>query len=233
MSARGIRAPSLPLYSTRFSKYFRCSPFANGHPFMRKLVVVGAVSTLAVVAALTPVLRRGSAQQPAPAPDSLAVVRLTVADSGMLKGPRQPIFFRHDIHAGQYKIPCQYCHYSVGASSEPGIPSLQTCMGCHTAIGGTDSTHRAEIRKLRQFWSDSAAGKPQLEWLRVHSLARHVRFPHMRHIKGMGPNACQTCHGDVARMPQVFKVNNVNNMGFCVSCHLERKVNRDCTACHY
>ena len=202
---------------------------------MRKLVVVGVISSLAGFAALLPVLRRGSAQQPAPAAaDSLIAPRLSVADSGSLKGPRQPIFFRHDVHAGQYKMQCQYCHYSVDAASEPGIPSLQTCMGCHLVISGDDSTHKAEIRKLRRFWSDSAdASKPRLEWVRIHAVARHVRFPHMQHIKAMGPNACQTCHGDVARMPQVFKVNNVNNMGFCVSCHLARGVNRDCTACHY
>ena len=200
---------------------------------MRKLVVIGAISTLAVVAALAPGIR-SSAQQPARVADSVAAPHLSVADSGRLKGPRQPIFFRHDIHAGQYKMQCQYCHYSVGASTEPGIPSVQTCMGCHLVIGGSDSSHRAEIKKLRQFWADSAdATKPRLEWTRIHALARHVHFPHMRHIKVMGPNACQTCHGDVARMQQVFKVNNVNNMGFCVSCHLARKVNRDCTACHY
>jgi hypothetical protein len=64
-------------------------------------------------------------------------------------------------------------------------------------------------------------------------VARHVHFPHSQHIKALGPNACQTCHGDVARMPQVFKVNNVNNMGFCITCHLQRNVTRDCTACHY
>jgi hypothetical protein len=28
-------------------------------------------------------------------------------------------------------------------------------------------------------------------------------------------------------------VNNVNNMGWCISCHVERQVTRDCTACHY
>jgi hypothetical protein len=201
---------------------------------MRKLVVVGAMLSAAALVVLLPVLRSGSAQQPPALADSLAAPRLSVADSGSLRGPRQPIFFRHDIHAGQYKMQCQYCHYSVGVSSEPGIPTLQTCMGCHTVIGGTDSTHRAEIKKLRQFWSDSAdASKPKLEWVRIHSLARFAHFPHMRHVKAMGPNACQTCHGDVARMAQVFKVNNVNNMGFCISCHLTRKVNRDCTACHY
>ena len=204
---------------------------------MRKLVAVGVITTLVALAAIRPLLQRGNAQQrPAsPAiPDSLIANRLSVADSGSLKGPRQPIFFRHDIHAGQYKMQCQYCHYSVGASTEPGIPSLQTCMGCHVTISGSDSGNRAEIKKLRQFWTDSANTQaPRLEWTRIHALARHVHFPHMRHIKAMGPNACQTCHGDVARMPQVFKVNNVNNMGFCISCHLARGVNRDCTACHY
>jgi len=28
-------------------------------------------------------------------------------------------------------------------------------------------------------------------------------------------------------------VNNINNMGWCINCHLARGVNRDCTACHY
>lgn len=208
---------------------------------MRKLVVAGGITSLAVLAALLPACRGTKAQQAVPPsqpaqtrPDSLIAPRLTAADSGSLKGPRQPIFFRHDIHAGQYRIPCQYCHYSVAVSSEPGIPSIQTCMGCHQVISGTDSTDRAEIQKLRQFWRDSSnTSAPRLEWLRIHAIARHVRFPHMRHIKALGASGCQTCHGDVARMPQVFRVNTVTNMGFCVTCHLERKVNRDCTACHY
>ena len=72
-----------------------------------------------------------------------------------------------------------------------------------------------------------------IPWVRVYKVSDHVHFPHMRHIKAMGPNACQTCHGDVARMPQVFKVNNVDRMGFCITCHTERKVSRDCSVCHY
>lgn len=186
----------------------------------------------------------GRAQQPAPpkpapaakpaaatahAKPPAASWELAASDSGTLRGPRQPILFRHDIHAGQYKIQCQYCHYSVAVSSEPGIPSMQTCMGCHLAVGGTGDGNKAEIKKVRQAWAD----KKPVEWTRIHYLARHVHFPHAQHIKALGPAACATCHGDVARMPQVYKVNNVNNMGFCISCHLERKVTRDCTACHY
>lgn len=200
---------------------------------MRKVLVLGVGSALVAGAAfLIPTGPGGvTAQEPAAPRDSLTASALAVNDTAALHGPRQPLFFRHDIHAGQFKIQCQYCHYSVNVASEPGIPSMETCMGCHTVIGGTaaDTAGRAEIAKLRQAWSD----RQPVEWVRVHTLARHAHFPHMRHVKAMGPNACQTCHGDVARMPQVFKANNINNMGWCVSCHVERQVSRDCSVCHY
>ncbi len=197
---------------------------------MRKLAyVVGGVAAGGVAALLT---LRGAppyAQQKSTVADSIAAPILSASDSGSLKGPRQPIFFRHDSHAGQYKMQCQYCHYSAHVSPEPGIPTVQTCMGCHLVIGGSDSSHQTEIEKLRQAWNE----KKPIEWVRVHYLPRHAHFPHQRHIKAMGPNACATCHGDVQRMPQVFKVNQVDKMGFCISCHIERKVSRDCSVCHY
>jgi hypothetical protein len=191
-------------------------------------LIVGAVAA-AAAAALFMVGTPSGAQQKTAVPDSVKAVLLAASDTASLKGPRQPIFFRHDIHAGQYKMECQYCHYSVAVAPEPGIPSLQTCMGCHAVVGGSDSTNRAEITKLKKAFNE----KQPVEWTRVHFLARHVHFPHSQHIKALGPSACATCHGDVTRMPQVFKVNNVNNMGWCISCHIERKVTRDCTACHY
>ena len=190
-------------------------------------LVLGGVGATALAALLAVGGAPGQAQQAKPAADSITAPVLT--DTGSLKGPRQPIFFRHDIHAGQFKIQCQYCHYSVAVSPEPGIPSMQTCMGCHLVVSGGDSSAKAEIKKVRQAWTD----KKPVEWTRVHLIARHAHFPHQRHIKALGPNACTTCHGDVSRMPQVFKVNNVNNMGFCITCHVERKVSRDCSVCHY
>lgn len=196
---------------------------------MRKLALLGVGSLALALSGAAVFMRPASAVQAPAKPDSLIAWVLAPGDSAKLKGPRQPVFFRHDIHVGVNKMTCQYCHYSVAESNEPGIPSMQTCMGCHLVISGSDSSHRAEIKKVR----DSYNNKQPIEWVRVHSVARHVHFPHSRHIKALGPNACQTCHGDVARMPQVFKVNNINNMGFCITCHLERKVNRDCTACHY
>jgi hypothetical protein len=195
---------------------------------MRTLaLVVGGGGVIALAAALAVGGGSTQAQQSKPATDSIAAPVIT--DTGSLKGPRQPIFFRHDIHAGQFKMQCQYCHYSVAVSPEPGIPSMQTCMGCHLVVSGGDSASKTEIKKVRQAWTD----KKPVEWVRVHLIARHAHFPHQRHIKALGPNACTTCHGDVTRMPQIYKVNNVNNMGFCITCHVERKVSRDCSVCHY
>mgnify|MGYP001321690125 FL=1 len=197
---------------------------------MRKLASVFGGTLLLTLAVALLARDAAATRQAAPAVnDSLLAPVLTASDSGSLKGPRQPIFFRHDIHAGQFKINCQYCHYSVSVSSEPGIPSMATCMNCHLVIGGTDSTAQREIAKVRESYNTNTP----VEWSRVYFLARHAHFPHMRHINAMGPNACATCHGDVTRTPQVFKVNNVNNMGFCINCHLERNVSRDCSVCHY
>jgi Cytochrome c7 and related cytochrome c/Class III cytochrome C family len=190
---------------------------------------MGAGAAAIGLAALAIASGPSRAQAPKAVADSSKSPLLAAADTGKLLGPRQPVFFRHDIHAGQFKIQCQYCHYSVNVSSEPGIPSMQTCMGCHTVVAGSDSSHKVEIKKLRDAWSQ----KKPVEWVRVHYLARFAHFPHQRHIKALGPNACATCHGDVQRMPQVERVNNINNMGFCVTCHLERKVSRDCSVCHY
>ncbi|MGH7656990.1 MAG: cytochrome c3 family protein, partial [Gemmatimonadales bacterium] len=118
---------------------------------MRKLLIVGG-GILIVAAAGVLVAASGpsmpepvEAQAPDPAAGSPV---LQISDTSSLPGPRQPIFFRHDIHAGLFKIQCQYCHYTVSESSEPGIPSVETCMGCHLVISGSDTASRAEIGKL-------------------------------------------------------------------------------------
>src|ERR1700754_2161094 len=155
---------------------------------MRTLAfVLGGASVVGVATLLA--FRVPSPQAPpakSPADSTTAAV---ISDTGALHGPRQPIFFRHDIHAGQFKIQCQYCHYSVAVSPEPGIPSMQTCMGCHLVVSGSDSSSKTEIQKVRKAWSD----KKPVEWVRIHYLPRHAHFPHQRHIKELGPNACATC----------------------------------------
>ena len=210
-----------------------CAPFPGQHKFGGLRVVAGphrteplrlrghlrsAAVVVSLVLAFPLAAQTPSGRYQAP----------VVSDTGDLQGPRQPIFFRHDIHAGQDQIPCMYCHYSAAVSSEPGIPALQTCIGCHKLIGGSTPSHQAEIKKVRDAWRERKAP----EWIRIHALPGFVRFPHERHIKALGTQACTKCHGDVQRMPQVSQVSTLR-MGWCVRCHVENKVSRDCTVCHY
>jgi hypothetical protein len=150
-------------------------------------------------------------------------------DSSGAKGPVQPIFYRHDIHAGQYRIPCLYCHNNAANSWTANIPSTQTCMGCHLVISAADSSGapNPEIAKLRAY-ADSGRS---VSWTRIYKISEHAHFPHMRHVNaGL---ACQTCHGNVQQQPRVFPVRDINLMGWCTSCHMQRGVTRDCTACHF
>ena len=64
------------------------------------------------------------------------------------------------------------------------------------------------------------------------ALPGFVHFPHMRHVKALGTESCVTCHGDVRKMPQVYQVSTLK-MGWCVNCHVQHNVSRDCTLCHY
>ncbi len=137
-------------------------------------------------------------------------------------GPRQPIAFNHKIHAGDYKIACQYCHSGVRKTSTAYVPSVQLCMGCHQLVAATKS----EVSKIRQNWEKNIP----IEWSRVNQLADFVYFNHYPHIaKGID---CSKCHGDVASMSEVKPVIKVNNMTWCVNCHRENKASIDCYTCH-
>ena len=122
--------------------------------------------------------------------------------------PEQPIPFSHKKHAGQYSVPCLYCHVAPEKSRHSTVPSMNICMNCHSVVA-TNSPH---IQKLRKFYAEN---RP-IEWVRVHNLPDHVQFVHKRHVlKGI---KCETCHGDVKEMDRVVQVNELT-MGWCLSCH--------------
>ena len=75
------------------------------------------------------------------------------------------------------------------------------------------ATAKPEIKKLAQYASDR---KP-IPWIRIHKVPDYVNFPHMRHVNA--GVTCQSCHGQVQKMGQVFQYASLN-MGWCVSCHV-------------
>lgn len=138
--------------------------------------------------------------------------------------PEQPIPFPHDLHAGTYKINCQYCHANADVSRHATVPSLNICMNCHLTVK-TDSPH---IKKISEayFKNESVA------WEKVHMLPDFVRFSHAQHIKA--GKACQECHGPVETMPVVYQWESLS-MGWCVNCHRKPENNAptSCGTCHY
>ena len=139
----------------------------------------------------------------------------------------QPIAFPHTIHVGQGQIDCQYCHFSAERSVAAGIPPVATCWGCHQLILGTDERQRAEIQNVRGYWER----QEPIPWVRIYKVSDHVHFPHLRHVAAEVD--CATCHGEVQEMTVIEEVNQPLSMGWCVSCHMERGVSRDCAVCHY
>lgn len=62
--------------------------------------------------------------------------------------PVQPIAYSHALHAGQLGISCQYCHSGASDSRHATVPSLSTCMKCHTDVKGSTETGKAEIARF-------------------------------------------------------------------------------------
>lgn len=173
--------------------------------------------------------------------ESMSVVRVPGA-------PAQPIFFSHIVHAGSFRIDCQYCHADARRSRSAGLPSVERCMGCHKIVGAQDNP---EIRKIHGFWER----REPIPWVRVFKLPEFTFFPHKAHIRA--GVVCQSCHGPVERMRAVGATTGPNlpndllrlvglrppppplSMGWCIDCHREQNATRgtraplDCVNCHH
>jgi hypothetical protein len=142
--------------------------------------------------------------------------------------PDQPIPFSHELHAGQYKIDCNYCHSGVAVSRHAAVPSLNICMNCHLVINGKSEEGKKHIDRLRTAYNNNEP----IEWQKVHLLPDHVKFNHAAHInKG---KECTTCHGPIETMEKVYQWSSLS-MGWCVNCHREPENNApvNCGTCHY
>jgi mono/diheme cytochrome c family protein len=163
--------------------------------------------------------------------------------------PRQPILFNHVIHAGSFKIDCQYCHADARRSEYAGLPSVERCMGCHKIIGAQDNP---EIQKIHGY----AQRGETIPWVRIFKVPEFTHFPHKAHLRA--GVACQSCHGAIERMPVVgadatgpqlvndlLRLTGVRaatpalSMGWCLDCHRTQNATRgtraplDCVACHH
>jgi c(7)-type cytochrome triheme protein len=144
--------------------------------------------------------------------------------SGAQAAFSRPISFDHKsmMDAG---MTCLFCHTGATRSAAAGIPSVESCMGCHNLI----EIDSPEIMALHEYW----ARQEPVHWARVNRLPRFVYFSHRVHVATAGLN-CERCHGDVGQMAEARPVVDMN-MGWCLGCH-EQQPNasqlRDCIVCH-
>ena len=125
--------------------------------------------------------------------------------------PEQPVHFSHELHAGQYKIQCLYCHSSAERAAHSAVPSLNICMNCHLVV----ATDKADIQKVADAYNNN---KP-IAWKKVHMLPDFVKFNHEAHVAKFGaPKACHKCHGPVESMETLYQYSSLS-MGWCVNCH--------------
>lgn len=150
---------------------------------------------------------------------------IAISKSAARAAPEQPIDFNHQLH-DESGIECLFCHPNPMRSDMAGIPSVERCVGCHGII----ALDREPIQEVLSYWKNSEP----IPWNPVQSQPDHVYFSHQPHI--LSGLSCETCHGDIANMPVVRPVINMD-MGWCLNCHQDQpedKVARlaDCLACH-
>ncbi|TAH25632.1 MAG: cytochrome C [Cytophagales bacterium] len=133
--------------------------------------------------------------------------------------PVQPIPFSHKLHAGEYKIDCNYCHTGVTKGKQANIPSLNICMNCHSQIKKGPKYGEAAIAKVVKAYETNTPVK----WVRIHNLPDLSYFNHAQHVK-VGGLECTNCHGQIDTM-EVVHQHAPLTMGWCINCHRETKVN--------
>lgn len=144
----------------------------------------------------------------------------------------QPIAFSHQQHADEVGLDCTFCHTQVERSDFAGMPSAETCYGCHQDILKT-SSYLSLVR-------ESYHQRRPLLWNRVNRLPDHVYFHHARHVNA--GIACTHCHGEAREMPLMTKQQDFT-MQWCLNCHKTfhsekdgpRNLNtrlQDCYTCH-
>src|SRR5215467_10420094 len=145
----------------------------------------------AIAVGLTGVACGGRPPEPSPVytPAQPTLAAATRDFFNIRPAARQPLPFPHKTHIAKQAM-CTDCHETVERGPIAGIPSVKTCMICHSQI----AIDRPLIKEVTSY---SERGV-EIPWQRVYGFthAAHVRFNHAPHIRASVD--CATCHGDVA-----------------------------------
>ena len=203
----------------------------NRSPRFVSLLLVATAATLAyaLISEIRSSTRAADAQPPAGTSLVFTPAHRTFGEAvrhffGMRSRVEQPFPFPHNRHIEKGLKCTEYCHEAVTKGPVAGLPSIKTCMICHSQI----ATDKPLIKQVTAYSEKGI----EIPWQRVYGFTReaHVRFNHAPHIRA-GVD-CATCHGDVGKGTVATRAVD-HNMGFCVNCHRDRKASNDCLTCHY
>ncbi|MYC09683.1 MAG: cytochrome c3 family protein [Holophagales bacterium] len=153
----------------------------------------------------------------------LGLVLVACGPTQNLPTPEQPIAYDHQVHI-EAGLECVRCHRGAEEGVHAGMPSVQSCAGCHRR----EIPDHPEVQKAML----ANENREPILWAKVNVIpdSAMVHFNHRAHARA--GIECLTCHGDVASMTVAEPVRNVADMGWCVECHRENEASDDCLACH-
>jgi len=161
----------------------------------------------------------------------------------------QPIEFRHQTHAEKSgNAQCTGCHVLRDDGTYAGIPTQETCAGCHSdRIGSTQE----EAILVNEYIKP---GK-EIPWLVYARQPANVWFSHAVHVRRAGL-ACAECHStyggsDAVRVYKQDRISGYSqdiswqptaslrhmphygmSMSDCEDCHRRRHAQVGCLGCH-
>lgn len=101
----------------------------------------------------------------------------------------QPFNFDHALHTAEAGD-CQSCHFLREDGTFSGIPSLASCMECHT------DEPMGETEDEAIFCEEYVAKEKEVPWFVYAKQPDCVFFSHAAHITAAGMD-CKTCHGPI------------------------------------
>ena len=161
----------------------------------------------------------------------------------------QPLEFHHKTHSEKSGFTeCESCHAFGNAGEFTGIPSIETCAGCHADKLGTSKSEAILV-------DDYIKRGREIPWLVYGRQPKNVWFSHATHTRLAGL-ACSDCHGNFGEsdQPRIYEQNRISGysrdiwghsisrlrraphdgmkMSDCEDCHRRHHVEVGCLGCH-
>jgi len=146
----------------------------------------------------------------------------------------QPVEFRHQTHAAKSgTAQCTACHVLREDGEFAGLPSIESCAGCHAEPMGTTKAEATLV-------ADFVKPHREMPWLVYSRQPANVRFSHAIHVRRAGLE-CKECHAGRGESDALgpYRQNRISGysvslltMSQCESCHRDRHVEAGCLGCH-